>query len=100
MYCSSNIDNDSLSIIKRICLTMMLNENNNPKTTPNLPTKIADFGGFDSGRILSLRGGIPRPTGNFLETLRLWFKESSYGESLGARHTLVCQNTCPLLLPH
>ena len=26
-----------------------------------------DFGGFDSSRILSSMGGIPRPTGNFPE---------------------------------
>ena len=33
--------------------------------TTNLRTKIVDFRGFDSSRILVLRGGIPRPTGNF-----------------------------------
>ena len=33
--------------------------------TANLRAKILDFGGFDSCRILMLRGGIPRPIGNF-----------------------------------
>ena len=32
--------------------------------TANLRTKILDFGGFDSSRILILRGGIPRPIEN------------------------------------
>ena len=32
-------------------------------------TKIMDFRGFDSSRILILRGGIPRPKGNFPESL-------------------------------
>ena len=38
-------------------------------STANLRTKILDFSGFDSSAILSLRGGIPRPIGNFLESL-------------------------------
>ena len=38
-------------------------------TTPNLPTNIVDFGGFDSIIVLFVRGGIPRPTGNFPESL-------------------------------
>ena len=33
--------------------------------TADLRTKILDFRGFDSSRILILRGGIPRPTGQF-----------------------------------
>ena len=33
--------------------------------TANLRTKILDFRGFDSSRILSLMGGIPRPIGDF-----------------------------------
>ena len=37
--------------------------------TANLPTKIVDFGGFDSSIMLNLRGGIPRPIGNFPESL-------------------------------
>ena len=37
--------------------------------TPNLPTQIVDFRGFDSSIILILRGGIPRPKGNFPESL-------------------------------
>ena len=31
--------------------------------TPNLPTNIVDFRGFDSSIILILRGGFPRPIG-------------------------------------
>ena len=38
-------------------------------TRPNLRTKVLDFGGFDSSRILISRGGIPRPLGNFRESL-------------------------------
>ena len=34
-----------------------------PGGTANLRTKILDFRGFDSSRILILRGGIPRPIG-------------------------------------
>ena len=37
--------------------------------TANLCTKILDFRGFDSSRILIVRGGIPRPIGNFPEIL-------------------------------
>ena len=33
---------------------------------PSLHTKILDFRGFDSSRIIVLRGGISTPTGNFL----------------------------------
>ena len=36
---------------------------------PNLPISIVDFRGFDSSRILNLRGGILRPIGNFPEIL-------------------------------
>ena len=38
-------------------------------STANLRTKILDFRGLDSSRILSLRGGISRPIGNFRESL-------------------------------
>ena len=31
--------------------------------TPNLPTNIVDFRGFDSSTIFILRGGIPQPIG-------------------------------------
>ena len=34
-----------------------------------LDTKILDFRGFDSSIILIIRGGIPRPIGNFPESL-------------------------------
>ena len=37
--------------------------------TVNLCTKIMDFRGFDSSRILILRCGIPRPIGNSPENL-------------------------------
>ena len=37
--------------------------------TVNLHTNIMDFRGFDSSIILILRGGIPRPIGDFLESL-------------------------------
>ena len=33
--------------------------------TPNLPTNIVDFRGFDSTIILTFRGGIPRPIVDF-----------------------------------
>ena len=33
------------------------------RDTANLRTKILDFGGLDSSRILVLRGGIPGPKG-------------------------------------
>ena len=39
------------------------------KSTPNLPTNIVDFKGFDSSIIWILRGGIPRPIGDFPESL-------------------------------
>ena len=37
--------------------------------TANLQTNILDFRGFDQSRILRLRVGIPRPAGNFPESL-------------------------------
>ena len=37
--------------------------------TANLPTNIVDFGGFDSSNMVCLRGEIPRPTGDFPESL-------------------------------
>ena len=36
----------------------------------NPRTKILDFGVFDASRILSIRGGTPRPTGTFPDSLR------------------------------
>ena len=50
--------------------------------TANLRTKILDFRGFDSSRILILRGGIPRPTGNFPET---WSQQILVGRFLVER---------------
>ena len=40
-----------------------------PSTTPNPPTNIVGFRGFDSIIMLFLRGGIPWPIGDFPETL-------------------------------
>ena len=37
--------------------------------TAKLPTIIVDFEGYDSSIILILRGGIPRPIGDFPESL-------------------------------
>ena len=37
--------------------------------TPNPPTNIVDFRGFDSSIILIIRGGIPRPLGDIPESL-------------------------------
>ena len=37
--------------------------------TPNLPTNIVDFRGFGSNIILILMAGIPRPMGDFPESL-------------------------------
>ena len=37
--------------------------------TPNLPTNIVGFREFDSSVILNQRGGIPRPIGDFPESL-------------------------------
>ena len=41
----------------------------NPDLTANIRTNIMDFRGFDSSRILKLRGGIPRAIGDFPESL-------------------------------
>ena len=38
-------------------------------STANPRTKILDFGGFDSSAILILRSEIPRPVGDFPESL-------------------------------
>ena len=38
--------------------------------TANLHTKILDVGGFDSSRVLNLRGGIPMSIRHFAEVLR------------------------------
>ena len=37
--------------------------------TANPPTNIVEFRGFDSSVILIVRGGIPRPIGDFPESL-------------------------------
>ena len=51
-------------------------------TTANLRNNIMDFRGFDSSMIFSLRGGIPRPIGDFLESLS---RAISVGIMLGGR---------------
>ena len=38
------------------------------RPTANLRTAILEFRGLDSSIVLVLRGGIPRPMGNFLES--------------------------------
>ena len=43
--------------------------NNVHLSTPNLPTDIVDFRGFDSSIILISRDGILRPMGDFPESL-------------------------------
>ena len=40
-----------------------------PVRMANVPTSIVDFRGFDSSIILIIRGGIPRPIGDFPESL-------------------------------
>ena len=45
------------------------NINPNNDTTPDLPTNIVDFGGFDSSVILIERGGILMSKGDFPESL-------------------------------
>ena len=62
----------------------------------NLPTKILDFRGFDSSRILILRGGIPMSIGNFLESLSQAILAGRFlvGRlGVGQRATLGCQDT-------
>ena len=44
------------------CLLLLVNV---MSVTANLRTNIVDFKGFDSSIMLNLRGGIPRPTGDF-----------------------------------
>ena len=57
------------------------------KSTANLSTTILDFRGFDSSRILIVRGGIPRPVGSFQESLsqgvlsREWGRAAAVGSS-------------------
>ena len=53
--------------------------------TANLRTKIMDFGGLDSSRLLSLRGGIPRPIGNFQSSNLSRDNLSREIERIGAR---------------
>ena len=50
-------------------LTQSLGGHKVESNTANLRTKILDFRGFDSSRILSLRGGILMSIGNFSESL-------------------------------
>ena len=63
------------------------------RSTANLCTKILDFRGFNSSIVLILRGGTPRPVGNFSEILsRNLSREILSGEigrskSIAARHS-------------
>ena len=50
--------------------------------TASLSTEILDLRGFDLSRILILRGGTPRPIGNFPESL---------SQAISARMTLVAR---------
>ena len=66
-------------ILETLCKSLMRRKNQRTiwgrrKTVPyapmaNLRTKILDFRGFDSSRILSLRGGILMSIGGFLDLL-------------------------------
>ena len=51
------------------CLTIDREPGVNEEPTPNLPTNIVDFRGFDSSTILNLRGGILMSIGDFPESL-------------------------------
>ena len=50
-------------------LGRLLCRSDGARCTPNLPTKIQDFRGFDSSIILTLRDGVIMSIGNFLESL-------------------------------
>ena len=56
------IDTNNVTIIIIIIIIILIIISNS-SSTPNLPTNIVDFRGFDSSIILILRGGIPRPIG-------------------------------------
>ena len=57
----------------------------------NPRANIVDFGGFDSGIILILRGGIPRHIGDFLEVLT---QAMLVGVMLVGRLGIVYVNSC------
>ena len=61
--------------------------------TTNLRTRILDFRGFDSSRILMLRGGILMSRGNFPEILspQILVRIISAGR-LGVPHPMRCRN--------
>ena len=56
-------------LVLLLLLLLLLLDGKGAATAANLRTRTLDFRGFDSGRILILRGGIPRPVGNFPERL-------------------------------
>ena len=50
-------------------LKLRIGDSATDNNTPNLPTNIVEFGGFDSSIMLILRGGILTPIGDFPESL-------------------------------
>ena len=70
----------------------------------NLRTKTLDFRGFDSSIVLILRGGIPRPMGNFPECLsqgqsqRFWHQRIFAWEILGSVETCCHRDSAAHLL--
>ena len=56
------------ALLAFVCL-LYLSVAKHIRSTPNLPTNIVDFSGFDSSIILIFRGGIPMPIGDFPESL-------------------------------
>ena len=67
--------------------------------TPNLPTNIAGFRGFDSV-ILILRGGIPRPIGNLQESLsQAILIGMIFSREIGRTRACEWRPTAPIITP-
>ena len=64
-----NIDKREQTTRKEVRITLKRTRNEPKQNTANLLTNIVDFRGLDSSTILILRGGIPRPIGDFPESL-------------------------------
>ena len=65
------------------------------ENTPNLPTTIVDFRGFDSNIILILRGGILRPIADFLESLsQTMLVECNVSREIGRRRDCMAGSRC------
>ena len=60
---------DEQSLERDGALRCQLSQKSPTARTPNLHTNIVDFTGLDSSIILISRGGIPRPIGNFPQSL-------------------------------